>query len=205
MAYQPGNTCPGLNFLFEINMHTSDTITELVKALVKVQEEIRNPANSANNPFFKSKYAPLDEILNLVRPLMAKNGLALIQSAGGEGTHASVTTLIMHTSGEWIESDKLIIVPAKLDAQGIGGAITYARRYTITAMLGIAGEEDDDGNLAAHGNINKPLAKPVEKPKPTTCPTCGNEGSYIRDTEFEGQPVQVYKCQTCRKMFKVKA
>lgn len=121
----------------------------IIKALVKVQEEIQNPANTATNPFFKSSYAPLPDILNLVRPLLAKNGLVLIQNTGTwpDGT-PYIQTSVHHESGDSFDSDKLSLKPDKSSPQGIGSALSYGRRYQLTALLGIAGEEDDDGNAA---------------------------------------------------------
>lgn len=118
-------------------------------ALLKVQEEIKNPENSANNPFAKSKYAPLNEILNMVRPLFNKNGLILIQNTGTTSEGAYVQTIIAHKDGEVLEFDKLCLNDARMSnpVQAMGSAITYGRRYQLTSILGIAGEEDTDGNI----------------------------------------------------------
>lgn len=185
-------------------MRTSETHTEVFKALVRVQAEIRNPANSANNPFFKSRYAPLDEILEMVRPILSRNGLAVIQNISGDGSSAAVTTMLVHVSGEYVESDAFAIVPAKLDAQGLGGATTYARRYTLTAMLGIAGaNEDDDGNVATQGAKMAPKAMVPPKPNAVMCPRCGTAGSFVRESEYEGKRVMVFRCGNCKSMFRI--
>jgi len=123
-------------------MLTSESTVKIGKALVAALGELSNPANTATNPFFKSKYAPLPDILNHVRPVLSKHGLCVLQDAG-------VTTRIVHESGEWIESDRLTLTPQKDDPQGEGGAITYARRYSLSAMLGISSEDDDDANYAS--------------------------------------------------------
>ncbi len=130
-------------------MRTSESIKNISKAMAQFQAEVKNPANTANNPFFKSKYAPLNDVLNLVRPILTKHGLSVLQSPSGDGEHIAVTTLITHESGEWIESDPLTLKADKATAQGAGSAVTYARRYALSAMLGISSEDDDDGNYAS--------------------------------------------------------
>ena len=130
-------------------MRTSESIKNISKAMAQFQAEVKNPANTANNPFFKSKYAPLNDVLNLVRPILTKHGLSVLQSPSGDGEHITVTTLITHESGEWIESDPLTLKADKATAQGAGSAVTYARRYALSAMLGISSEDDDDGNYAS--------------------------------------------------------
>ena len=129
-------------------MNKSESIIELSKALSKFQGEVKNPANTAVNPFFKSKYAPLETVLNAVRPILSKHGLSIIQAPSSEGEYVSITTTLLHESGEWIEFAPLNLKTDKNTAQGAGSAITYARRYAISAILGIASEEDDDGNNA---------------------------------------------------------
>lgn len=141
-------------------MQKSESIKNIAKALAQFQAEVKNPANTETNPFFKSKYAPLNDILNLVRPLLSKHGLSVLQSPSGDGQNVTVTTLITHESGEWIESDPLTLKADKATAQGAGSAITYARRYALSAMLGISSEDDDDGNFAS-GNKNN--AEPVKR------------------------------------------
>jgi len=131
----------------------SESIKNIAKALAQFQAEVRNPANTESNPFYKSKYAPLSDILNLARPILSKHGLSVLQSPSGDGQNVTVTTLITHESGEWIESEPLTLKADKATAQGAGSAITYARRYALSAMLGISSEDDDDGNLAS-GNKN---------------------------------------------------
>lgn len=140
-------------------MNKSESIKEIAPALAKFQSEVTNPANTAENPFFKSKYSPLNEILNLVRPLLSKHGLSVIQMPSGDGQEVIITTLLMHSSGEWIESCPLKMKPAKNDPQGIGSAITYGRRYALTAILGISSEDDDDGNSAT-GNAHTQKKSP---------------------------------------------
>jgi hypothetical protein len=130
-------------------MNKSESIKNLAKALSDFQAEIENPKNTASNPFFHSKYAPLQEILNLVRPKLAQHGLAILQSPSGDGKNITINTILMHESGEWIEGEPLVLQADKPTAQSAGSAITYGRRYAISAVLGISSEDDDDGNSAS--------------------------------------------------------
>lgn len=139
-------------------MKKSESITKLAVALAKFQGEVNNPSNTATNPFFKSKYAPLDTVLNTVRPILSKHGLSIIQTPSTEENCIVVTTILIHESGEFIETEPLKLKMDKITAQGAGSAITYARRYSLSAVLGIASEDDDDGNLA----------EPTNKPRMTS-------------------------------------
>jgi len=127
-------------------MERSESITEIAKALSTFQGKVKNPKNTAENPHFKYKYAPLDEVLNIVRPLLAECGLSLVQIPTVENNQISVQTLLFHVSGEWIKFDPLKLPVDKPNAQGIGAAITYARRYALSSILGISSEDDDDAN-----------------------------------------------------------
>jgi hypothetical protein len=151
-------------------MEFSPTVTAITKALVKVQEKIQNPTTTAKNPFFKSKYAPLDEILAMVRPILAENGLVVLQEASGDGSFATISTILMHDSGEYLKTAALTLKPVKTDPQGIGSAITYGRRYALLSILGLAGEPDDDANVATHGAATPEKAEPksgfIRRPGP---------------------------------------
>ena len=148
---------------------------ELFAALAKAQGEIENASKNAANPHFKSKYADLAEVLNTIRPTFATNGLSMIQSPGYDGSIASVTTVLAHSSGGYI-TGTASCVPAKADAQGIGSATTYLRRYGAAGVAGLA-QEDDDGNAAAH---NKPHAVITAKQAATVRDMLESTGS---DTE----------------------
>ena len=127
-------------------MQKSEQINELAAAMAKAQAQLENAAKSSNNPHFKSKYADLAEILNTVRPAFSANGLSVTQCPSFEAGIASVETVLMHSSGQWMSS--VISAPVgKQDAQGVGSAITYCRRYSLAAIAGIA-QEDDDGSSA---------------------------------------------------------
>jgi len=124
----------------------SESIAALAKAIALSQLHVENALKSSTNPHFKSKYADLAEILNTVRPVFSANGIAIVQTPTFESGVASVETMLCHESGEFISSVCSSPV-SKQDAQGIGSAITYLRRYSLAAMCGIA-QEDDDGHQA---------------------------------------------------------
>ena len=128
-------------------MQMSDTIDQLATALALAQGEIENAVKNSANPHFRSKYADLAEIINTVRPVFSRHGLSVVQSPSYDGGIASVTSLLMHKSGQWIR-DTASAPASKLDSQGIGSATTYLRRYALAAFAGIA-QEDDDGNAAS--------------------------------------------------------
>lgn len=137
-------------------MKTSEKTTEIIKALVAVQSKIKNPLKTSINPAFKSKYSPLDEILtDTNRKLLTDNGLILTQWPEGSGDSVSIHTAIFHNSGEFIEYDPFTIKCDKPTAQGAGSAITYARRYSISSILGVCADEDDDGNMATKPTVAK--------------------------------------------------
>lgn len=142
------------------------TKKELYSALVKAVNELENPLSTMDNPYFKSKYVPLADILDLAKPVLKKYGLAVIQTPyvmyevvqmmgknnqlyNQEIGVVKVTTSIIHESGELIEFPPMVFKASGNTPQAIGSAITYGRRYSISSILGIAGkEEDDDGNVA---------------------------------------------------------
>jgi len=131
-------------------------------ALVAALGELRNVAKDKINPHFKNRYTSLDAILDATRPVLSKHGLALSQEPCFEDGMAGVVTRIIHTSGESRES-KLLLPLRDQSAQGVGSCLSYARRYAAAAVLGIASDEDDDGQQASTpANASKPvIAKPV--------------------------------------------
>jgi hypothetical protein len=162
-------------------MLRSEKISELTKALAQFTADVKNPINDADNPYFKSRYSTLPNVLNLVRPILSKYGLSLIQSASGDGEKASVTSLLMHSSGEWIETDPLIMKPEKNTPQGIASAITYARRYQVAAMLNISADEDDDGAVASGTeNAKSKKGKDATPPEPKESPIQMSELQTIK-------------------------
>lgn len=123
-------------------MNRSDCIAELAKSLAAAQLEVENAGKNAANPHFRSRYADLAEVLNTVRPVFAKHGLSFVQMPSYAAPNASVETLLLHSSGEFISGNCSMPV-SRHDAQGVGSAITYLRRYSLAAMAGISQEDDD--------------------------------------------------------------
>lgn len=121
----------------------------LYTQLLAAQLEFPKIKKDATNPFFKNKYASLDGILETVLPILHKHGLFIIQNPTNLGDRVGVNTDIYHRNGESIGSSFTVTL-AKNDPQGAGSAITYCRRYALTAMLGLNVEEDDDGNTASN-------------------------------------------------------
>ena len=147
-------------------METSENINEISSALAKAQGQIENAIKDSSNPFFKSKYADLTSVWAACRRQLSENGLSVIQSPEESSHGISVVTMLCHSSGQWIRSKySMPCDSSKLTPQVIGSAITYARRYALSAMVGIAPHDDDDGNEAS----NKP-ANNAEKPKPFLTP-----------------------------------
>jgi len=146
----------------------SPSIGKLTDALAKAQGEMKGAAKDATNPHFRSKYPTLASVCDACDPL-AKHGIAYLQPTRAEGIHVTVTTMLAHSSGEWIAQD-LTLTAGQNTPQAVGSAITYGRRYGLAAMVGIA-PEDDDGEAAEPRNAT-PLApsapKPTKPAKPTT-------------------------------------
>lgn len=140
-------------------MKTSESINELADALSKAQAKIEGAKKDALNPHFKSKYADLASVWEAIREPLAANGLSIAQGTeffgDADNLHLVLCTRLLHKSGQWIES-VIPVRPVKDDPQGMGSALTYARRYALSAMAGVA-PEDDDGE-AAMGNrqFNQP-------------------------------------------------
>lgn len=171
-------------------MNKSDSIAALSKALAKAQGEVENASKSSTNPHFKSKYADLAEVINTVRPVFCANGLSFVQMPSFESGIASVETLLTHESGEWISNVASAPV-TKQDAQGVGSAITYLRRYSLAAFAGIA-QEDDDAN-ASVGNQKKSQQKQPEQVPHHAEQAPPDSGEYLSLCEFLSEPISEIK------------
>lgn len=165
-------------------MNKSESIKELAASLAKFQGEVTNPPNSSTvtvktktGGTYNYSYAPLDEILKIVRPLLAKNELSIAQAPYDRDGKISISTTLFHSSGEYIEYPPLSLKTADLTPQSAGSVITYARRYAISAILGIASDDDNDGKGGAE--TQQPNNKQGQPNKPTTdagplvCTGCG--------------------------------
>jgi len=159
----------------KIEMNSSETLGKLAEALAKAQTAMKAAEFDGKNPHFKSRYATLAAIMEACRYQLAINGIAIVQGTSFADGKACVSTRLIHSSGEWIE-DTLAIMPTKNDPQGIGSALTYARRYSLSALVGIVADDDDDANAASqppkpmqHNIPMKSVANP-EYPPMNTAP-----------------------------------
>ena len=187
---------PATNLRTDANVETSffqglknqsGKLEKLATALAKAQSEIVGARKTSKNPFFKSDYADLFEVLEATRPILSKHGLSIVQTNDGVEIIGStaflhVGTMLMHTSGQWIRSFIPLPIESPVNCHKLGSAMTYGRRYGLSAMVGIA-QMDDDGNAATVGNtIPKEIAPHHRKPTLTGKPilTTGNSGTKVQ-------------------------
>lgn len=122
---------------------------EIYTALVKAQSQIKHAVKDSTNPHYRSKYADLESVMDAVRDALHKNGLAVLQLTDIDASGAPVLiTRVIHTSGEHVEGRYPLVCKDMTDAQKLGSSTSYARRYALSAMLGVV-QSDDDGNAAA--------------------------------------------------------
>ena len=157
-------------------MEKSESIKELANALTKAQAEMSGAKKAAANPFFKSKYANLEEVIQCVKTPFADNGLSFMQFPISDDGFAGVETIILHESGEFI-SNSFMLKCAKNDPQGMGSAITYARRYGLQSACGIP-SEDDDGEKAMS---RKPPVKPMDLERAKQLLTEAADGATLKE------------------------
>lgn len=158
------------------NIETSNSseLGELFSALSKAQGKISTALKDKKNPFFKSSYADLTSVWDACRDPLYQNGLAVIQTIEGTKDDMFLNTWLGHSSGQWMKSKlPLTIIPEskknkqgdvigfQITPQGIGSAITYARRYALSALVGICADDDDDGEKA--------MARKSSKESKTEC------------------------------------
>ena len=139
---------------------------QLAEALVKVQKVIKPAIKEAENEAFKrgnkvSKYADLTAVWDAVREPLTENGLCVIQTTDFDEHGMWLKTTLLHTSGESIEG-RFQLRPTKPDMQGVGSAMTYARRYGLAAIIGVVADVDDDGNAASGIRGDAPIEHPPE-------------------------------------------
>ena len=152
----------------------------LYDALSKAQFEIKHAILDMTNPHFKSKYASLTSVQDAYKSALAKHGFSVIQLISSEGDLYFIETILAHKCGDSIKNKFKLLID-KPTMQGLGSAITYGRRYGVSALLGIVDTEDDDGNAA------EPKQKPKSKPHNT-------------DLENESMKVGKYTGKTLREV-----
>ena len=143
-------------------MLKSENIGQLAKALSQAQGQMQSARRTSENPYFKSRYADLAQLIDVARKPLADNGLAVTQLIVPNSDFAEIQTVLMHESGEWIASG-IQLKPQKPDPQGMGSAITYARRYAYASILGIA-SEDDDAECATGRDAKATNTSPYKAP-----------------------------------------
>lgn len=127
----------------------SESIQNLSKAMAEFQKSIKQPLKDANNPFFKKPYVPLENVVEAITKTGSSLGISFMQFASSDETGSiEVATLVMHSTGEYIEFPPVRMKPESNKPQAVGSAITYAKRYALSAIFGITSDKDDDGNEA---------------------------------------------------------
>lgn len=154
----------------------SEHINDLSAALAKAQGAMKTASFNRTNPHFKSKYADLASVLEAIREPLASNGLSITQTTQLRDAGLVLVTALRHASGQWIESEYPL--PATVRPQELGSALTYARRYSLSAITCIAADDDDDGNAAE-------AAATRGKPKPPAANVMRPETSAVSPTQAE--------------------
>lgn len=166
----------------------SENINELATSLSKAQSEMNFAIKDSNNPFYKSKYADLSSVWEACREPLTKNGLSVVQLLEGVSDEGFIVlkTMLMHSSGQWMAS-YINMKPADEKPQTYGSTLTYARRYALSAIVGVI-QDDDDGNQGS--GLNKK----------------GHEESLKNEVKNEksqpktsGQSTQKFHCSQCNK------
>lgn len=150
-------------------MTKSDTIGKLAAALLKAQKNIGAATKGAANPFFKSKYADLGSVMEACKEALNNEGIAVTQPVGNENGRHTVTTMLLHESGEFMAETMVLEVP-KANMQDLGSAISYARRYGLQSFGFIPAEDDDGEKTMARGAATATAAPGVRKAASFTKP-----------------------------------
>ena len=151
-------------------MLTSDNINELAAALAKAQGEIQNPAKNRVNPHFKSKYADIADGLDVIRPTLSKFGIAFVQATElVDDGMVILRTRMIHSSGQWLEST--YPVGRFVKHQELGASLTYAKRQALFSIVGVAGDDDDDGNSATATPGVRKTSNAIKRENPEAWPS----------------------------------
>lgn len=169
-------------------MQTSDAIDKIAPALVKAQSELKHAIKDTGNEAFKRngkamKYADLTSVWDAAKPVLTTNKLAALQDVVSNENGMGVRTRLLHESGQWIEFDPPMIPLSKKDAHGAGSVLTYGRRYSLSAALGVVADEDDDGNAAVQSptaRVADAQPKPVEIDKVKNAPGVSEAKTWVR-------------------------
>jgi len=153
-------------------MRTSEQINEIATALAKAQGEIESAAKDSKNPHFNTKYADLASVRAAIKTPLSANGIAVIQGVSTSEAGVHIETMLAHTSGQFIAETLTIPLGNKRDAQAVGSAVSYGRRYALMAIVGVAADDDDDGNIATQNapERGKEPARQQSRPAPQQRP-----------------------------------
>ena len=177
---------------YGVFMNTSQSLTKLSQAMLKVQQQLQPAIKDARNSFVGNDYATLNSVMETCKDALISHGIWLTQLPTpapvelGTGHIGLETKLIHAESGEWISSTTVIPLP-KNDPQGMGSAITYARRYSLCAMLGIVTEDDDANAACGHPKNTKPQRRPFEGNPSKNRPTSGKNFSDTSNAQHSNQ------------------
>lgn len=144
-------------------MNRSESIKEIATALAKAQKSVLGATKDQTNPHFGKTYATLASVWEACHGALNDQGIAIIQTVTSNESGVAVETMLAHCSGEWV-ADTLTVPVARKDAQGYGSAITYGRRYSLSAIAGVAPADDDDGNGAVGGAVIKKTPTAIQSP-----------------------------------------
>lgn len=169
-------------------MNKSESIASLSKALVLAQSKFPQVTFNSTNPYYNSSYADLGAVIQTAKPIMAECGLAVSQLVEGEGGQVGITTMLVHESGEFISSFVTIPVEGKNIAQESGKAITYLRRYALSAILGLFSDADNDGN-DSHKDQPKTESKAPEKKSDPAPASLSDETLY---DHLQGKVIELF-------------
>lgn len=138
-------------------MKTSDSISKIAAKLATFRSKVNQPMKDADNPFFKSKYVPLENVQKSIDEALPE-GLTYVQEVTSDGQNVAVSTIVLDASGEYIQFEPFSMKAKKDTPQDMGSVETYARRYSLSAVFGITSDPDDDGNAAS----GKPSGPPAD-------------------------------------------
>lgn len=168
-------------------MTRSESIGALAAALAKAQGAMHGAAKESRNPHFNSRYADLASIVDACRNELAKNEISYAQfPSTPEAGLVRMTTLLLHSSGEWLESEPLTVQAKDAGPQAVGSCLTYLRRYQLAAMVGIAPEDDDAE--AAEGRLVSQVARPVPQAPPPPFPNANRMPTAPTKAAPSGRP-----------------
>lgn len=146
-------------------MNTSESILKIAPALLEAQRSLQAALKTSTNPHFNSRFADLTSVIEVAQPALNDHGIVFLQPLSFNENRVCITTVLLHESGEWL-SDTLEVPLVKMDAQAVGSATTYGKRYSLQAFLGIR-SEDDDGQSASDPVAQKAEIKKFPAPTPS--------------------------------------